>query len=205
MPTDIFLLGAGGHGKVVLDALYAGEQPAIVFDADPDKSGTMLLKNIIHHLPGDYAGLPEHGHVAIGDNQVRKMLATEVCGAGASLRTVLHPCSVVAESSEIREGCFVAASAVIGPGALVERGTIVNHGSVVDHDCDVGSYCHIAPNVTLGGRVKLDDGVLVGSGAVILPGIIVGANAIIGAGAVVTCNVEANTTVVGMPARVKQR
>lgn len=42
----------------------------------------------------------------------------------------------------------------------------------------------------------------IGAGAIILPGVTVGENAIVGAGAVVTHDVEANTIVVGNPARL---
>lgn len=42
----------------------------------------------------------------------------------------------------------------------------------------------------------------IGAGATILPGVTVGENAVVGAGSVVTRDVEANTVVVGNPARV---
>lgn len=42
----------------------------------------------------------------------------------------------------------------------------------------------------------------IGAGATILPGVTVGENAVVGAGSVVTRDVEANTVIVGNPARV---
>ncbi len=42
----------------------------------------------------------------------------------------------------------------------------------------------------------------IGAGAIILPGVTIGENAIVGAGSVVTRDVEANTVVVGNPAKV---
>ena len=44
-----------------------------------------------------------------------------------------------------------------------------------------------------------------GAGAILMPGVTVGDNSIVGAGAVVTKDVEANTIVVGNPARVLRR
>ncbi len=49
--------------------------------------------------------------------------------------------------------------------------------------------------------IHIGKGVWIGSGAKILPGVSIGDNAIVGAGAVVTKDVEANTIVVGMPAK----
>ncbi|WP_018336790.1 MULTISPECIES: DapH/DapD/GlmU-related protein [Butyricimonas] len=45
----------------------------------------------------------------------------------------------------------------------------------------------------------------IGAGATILPGVTVGENSVVGAGSVVTRDVEANTIVVGNPARVIRR
>lgn len=53
--------------------------------------------------------------------------------------------------------------------------------------------------------VSIGDGAWLGARAVVLPGVSVGAGAIVGAGAVVTRDVEADTVVVGVPARSVRR
>ncbi len=49
--------------------------------------------------------------------------------------------------------------------------------------------------------VRIGKNVWIGGGATILPGVTIGDNSIVGAGAVVTKDVEADTIVVGNPAR----
>jgi maltose O-acetyltransferase len=49
--------------------------------------------------------------------------------------------------------------------------------------------------------IVVEDNVWIGGGAILLPGIRVGRNAVVGAGAVVTHDAEADTVVVGNPAR----
>ena len=39
MPTEFFIIGAGGHGKVVLEALVNEGKCVQVYDADPKKQG----------------------------------------------------------------------------------------------------------------------------------------------------------------------
>ena len=49
--------------------------------------------------------------------------------------------------------------------------------------------------------MTVGDGAMVGLGARVLPGVTIGAGATVGAGAVVIRDVEAGSTVVGVPAR----
>lgn len=203
MPTDILLYGAGGHGKVVLDAINRLGLRAVIADDDMDKTGRNLMGIPIMRM--DNINDMKTVHVAIGDNVTRKMIVNKLLNSGWELETVIHPLAVISEHSEIKRGTFLAASVIVGPDTEIGQCTIVNHGAVIDHDCIIGDFCHIAPNSTLGGAVVIGDSVLIGSGSVILPGVCVGDEAIVGAGAVVTCDIDSGKVVVGMPAaEIKQ-
>lgn len=201
MPTEAVILGAGGHGKVVLDAVVSGGRTCRVVDQDPGRVGKTILGLTVEMLDPSisYPLL----HVAIGDNMVRRKLRVALDAVVLEWLSVQHPRAVLSTSVSAGEGLFIAANAVVGPDVQLGALTIVNHGAVIDHDCEIGAYCHVAPNATLGGGVKLADGVLVGSGAVLLPGVQVGENAVIGSGAVVTHDVNARMTVLGVPAKEK--
>jgi sugar O-acyltransferase (sialic acid O-acetyltransferase NeuD family) len=200
----IFLIGAGGHAMVVMDAmLCAGQDPGRIFllDESPARVGERIFDRPVERL-GQDADLSSQGfHVCIGNNAARQRIFERFRASGAVPQTVIHPASVVAPSATVASGSFVAARAVIGPMARLEAGVIVNHGAVVDHECHVGGFCHVAPGATLGGKVRLGKRVLLGAGANVLPGVAIGDDAIIGAGAVVTADVPAQATYVGIPAR----
>jgi serine O-acetyltransferase len=100
----------------------------------------------------------------------------------------------------------------IHPGARIGKGVFIDHGMgvVIGETAVVGDNCLLYQGVTLGGTGKihgkrhptLEDNVVVGAGAKVLGAITVGANTRIGAGSVLLRNVDADSTVVGIPGRV---
>lgn len=100
----------------------------------------------------------------------------------------------------------------IHPGARIGHGVFIYHGMgvVIGETAEIGNQCLLYQGVTLGGTGKADgkrhptlaENVVVGAGAKVLGAIHVGSNTRIGAGSVVVRDVEADSTVVGIPGRV---
>lgn len=100
----------------------------------------------------------------------------------------------------------------IHPSAKIGTGFFIDHGMgvVIGETAEVGDYVTLFQGVTLGGTGKergkrhptVGNHVVVGAGAKILGGITIGDNVKIGANSVVLKNVAANSTVIGVPARV---
>lgn len=205
----VVILGAGGHGRVVLDALLAeGRRPVVGFlDNCPRLHGRR-----IDGLPvlGGLDALPElhrRGHVfgvivAIGDNGVRRGMAREISRLGVELISVVHPSATLAESVTLGRNVLVAAGAVVCAHCQIGDSVILNTGCVVDHQTTVGEGAHICPGVRVGARCRIEPGAFVGVGATVVPRTTIGYEAVVGAGAVVTEPVDPMTTVVGVPARV---
>ena len=202
----IHLIGAGGHCKVVLDALLESGvalTDICVRDGRADRAGRALLGAVVEtpEIAPGLSGQPFH--VAIGAAVVRQRLHEAAEAAGGTAHTVRHPAARVSRFATIGDGSLVAAMAVVGPGAHIGRGVIVNHGAVVDHDGDIGDFTHLAPNASLGGGVKVGVRCLIGAGAVVLPGVSIGDDVTVGAGAVVTRDIASNQTWTGIPAAPK--
>jgi len=103
----------------------------------------------------------------------------------------------------------------IHPGAKVGKRFFIDHGmgTVIGETAAIGDDVTIYHDVTLGGVSPVDDkkgalrhpqignNVIIGSGAQLLGPIRVGNNARIGSNAVVVKDIEAGSTVVGIPAR----
>ncbi len=103
----------------------------------------------------------------------------------------------------------------IHPGATIGKGLLIDHGCgvVIGETTVIGDDCTIYQGVTLGGTGKdigkrhptLGNNVMVGAGAKILGPFTVGDNSKIAANAVLLREVEADSTCVGVPARVVRR
>lgn len=203
----LFLIGAGGHGKVVLDAMLLNDFPNQNIRV---KDGSERLRDSIFfgypvQVPVVSNDISDQlFHLAIGNSKVRENLFGQLNKLNAVPFTVLHPTASISQFSKIDKGAFVAANSVVAANASIGLCSIVNHGAIVDHDCIVGQFSHIAPNATLAGGVTVGSHVLIGAGANILPGVTIGDNAIIGAGAVVTTNIGPGETRIGIPAKLKK-
>ena len=198
------IYGAGGHAKVVLDALLAyitNPLDILLVDDNLELVGSMICGHTVMSSIICGTTPPATFHVAIGNGVARQIMFDRLTTLGHSPQSIIHPRSVVSPLAQIGAGVFLAAQSVVAPYATIGNGTIVNHGAVVDHDSEVGQFSHIAPNAILGGGVKVGNGVLVGAGSVILPDCAIANEVLIGAGAVVTSSIVNRSVVVGIPAR----
>jgi UDP-perosamine 4-acetyltransferase len=198
----LLILGAGGHARVLIDALAAAGWPAPIgcLGEGPDA----LLG--IPRLGPDAALAGLRGRagaviVAVGDNASRARLGAFAESLGYALPAFAHPAATIAPSARLGPGAVVCARAVVGPEARLARLALVNTGAVVEHECEIGEAAHVAPGAVLGGAVRVGDGALVGLGAAVRPGLTIGARALVGLGAAVTQDVAAAAMVTGVPAR----
>ena len=103
----------------------------------------------------------------------------------------------------------------IHPGAQIGKRFFIDHGMgvVIGETTIIGDNVLLYQGVTLGGTGKekgkrhptLGNDIVVGSGAKVLGNITVGDNVKIGAGSVVITNVPADSTAVGVPARIVRK
>jgi sugar O-acyltransferase (sialic acid O-acetyltransferase NeuD family) len=201
------IVGAGGHGRVVLDILRQEGLWSVVgfLDSNPDLHGSAVdgveVLGPLQMLAGLHHGGVRHAVVAIGDNDTRASFAAHIEARGVTLINAIHPSAQVAATAIMGRGVVIAAGVVVCAHCHIGDGVILNTGCIVDHESRIGASCHVCPGARLAGRVDVDETAFVGIGATIVQRIRIGRSAIVGAGAVVLRDVAAGETVVGVPAR----
>ena len=211
MNLPIIVIGAGGHGRVVADALRMSGRIVLGFlEANFELHGKIIDDvrvlgddDLLSDYPPDTINLA-NGIGSTVSTETRRTVYERLNLRGYRFETVCHPSAIISRSAQISPGAQIIAGAVIQPGAIVGENTIINTGAIVDHGCIIGKHCHVAPGVVLSGDVNIGDGCHIGTGANVIQSVGIGACSLVAAGAVVVQDIRANAWVVGVPARIME-
>ncbi len=212
----IVLFGAGGHARVVIDAIQAGNavhpesgaECCAVLDRDQGLWDTELFGVPVRGGDECLCDLIDEGVeafvIAVGGPMQRALRRRLFEAAESHLLqpfSVIHPSAQCSPHATVEAGAQLLVGCVVNASAQIRTNAIVNTGAIVEHDCVVEPHAHVAPRAVLAGGVHVGTGAHVGAGAVVKENISIGARAMIGAGAVVIRDVPADAVVVGVPAK----
>lgn len=204
----VIVVGAGGHGQVIADALQASGRVVLGFverAASPGATAAGLpvlgddgwLKNDGGYDLANGVG----GTGSSADGGRRRAVQERLEAAGFRFAHVRHPTAVVSTGAEIGPGVQLLACSVVQTGARVGPGAIINTGALVEHGCRVGAFTHCATGAILCGDVTVGSDAHVGAGAVIRQGVALEDKVVVGAGAVVLEPGAGPGPLIGVPAR----
>lgn len=186
MTKRLLIVGAGGHGRSVAEAVSAGGEFVVVGfldDAHPglDRVWEFPLLGKVADL-GRCRDVADHAFVAIGNNALRRRLTAELRNAGFLLATVVHPQAIVSPTALIGLGSVVMAGAIVGTEARLGEGAIVNCAAVVDHHCRVGDFGHLGVNAAMAGGSVLGAGAWMQVGSALGYGVEIDADRVLAPG-----------------------
>jgi len=182
------VLGAGGHAKVLIDALRQNQHKIVgVVTPDMNRGDNYLgLKvvggdeTILEYASQDIILI--NGVGSLPGKQQRWVLSVTMREKGYQFGKVIHPNSIVSSDVMLADGAQLLAGTIIQPGCKVGQDSIINTGAQIDHDSIIGDHCHIAPGVTLSGDVRIGNSVHIGTGAQVTQGIRIDDGSVIAAG-----------------------
>lgn len=161
MNSSIIIIGAGGHGKVVHDAIVSQNVYTIAGFVDGNKPvGTKVVGNYeVICSQSDVENLRnkvDYFIVAIGNNNIRAAVYQQLW-KGFKPATVIHPSCFVGSNVKIGEGTVVLANAVLNSGCSVGINSIVNTSVVVDHDSTVGNHVYLKLGTIITNNCVVED------------------------------------------------
>lgn len=191
----VYLYGASGHAKVVMDIAKLNNIGVPCLIDDNPLIDSLADKPVVHSAASLSPII-----VTIGDCQIRRKIVDKL--GKREYLTVVHPKAILADSVKLGFGTVVMAGAILNPYAVIGNHCIVNTGASIDHDCQIHDYVHIAPHCTLCGEVVVGEGTWVGAGTTVVQGVHIGKNCYIGAGSVVVEDIPDGTLCYGNPCKV---
>lgn len=199
--VDIFVVGCGGHAKVIAEIIEAAGTWTIAGYVETAPTGASFRDR---EILDESSFLRRHRGaavvLAIGENATRNKLHGSYRD-DFTLPTIVHPTALISPSSSLGDGTVIMAGAIVNADAEVGTHCVINSGAVVEHDCVVGDFASIGPGACICGSSRIAEGAYVGANATVIQDIKVGQWSVVGAGGVVCQDVAASTIVAGVPAR----
>jgi sugar O-acyltransferase (sialic acid O-acetyltransferase NeuD family) len=159
MKKGIIIIGAGGHGKVVADAILKANSFELIGFVDANTPiGTTIFS--------DYKVIERQENVeslindetmfvlGIGNTQIRENISKQL-SSNISWATIIHPSAIIGKDVNIGKGSVVLANVVINIGSKVGDFAIVDSGVIIDHDCEIGNFCHLSIGTVIGSNSNL--------------------------------------------------
>ncbi|MDR5752108.1 MULTISPECIES: acetyltransferase [unclassified Caballeronia] len=209
MTRKLFIYGAGGFGKEVMDVArrqnaVTGRWSEIAFVDDiwetPTRHGAPVLRFDDESLRAQFDSA--EFVIAVGEPAGREALANKLRDAGAHSGIVVDLSTIVADSARLGEGVVITPFCSISSDARLGAHTSINTTSIVGHDVEIGDYSVVSSMVNLGGSCVVGQASYIGMGALVKEGVRIGSNSIIGMGSVVYGDIPDNVIALGNPARV---
>ena len=207
----VVIIGAGGFAREVLDVIDAINAERKQYDmlgyiVDPQYGAPGILINDKPIL-GGFDWLENHSAevfvtCGVGPSHHRYRLVRRAEAAGCRFFSIIHPMVRVTRWVQLGEGAIITAGCILTNQIHIGNHVHLNLDCTIGHDVIIEDFVTLAPGVHVSGHVRLGEGAYVGTGANLIERLRIGEWSIIGAGSTAVKDVPADTTVVGVPAKV---
>ena len=205
----ILIIGCGGHCRFMISVIRSiGLSIEGIIDTNNefDASETIMGINVIgsvDNLESFYKKGFKNVSIALGDNELRKIMYKDIKKYGFNLPNIIHPSAKIDISSNLDEGNIIGPNVVLGAETSIGSNNILNSSSVIEHQCKIGNHCHVSLASVLCGNVTLGDEVFVGANSTVIENLNVANRTKIGASTTVISDInEEGVLALGSPHKI---
>lgn len=199
MRNTVYLVGAGGHARSVINILKLnGIKIRGIYD-DNYNIGEVVNGYRMAGALGDIK-IDDKLVLAVGDNNKRELLF------GKFFNMILkdnltHASAIIEKNTEFGFSNLLFAGVYVNSNSKIGNNNILNTKSVIEHEVVIGSHNHISVGSILCGRVKVGNNCFIGAGAVVIDKLRIADRVTVGANSVVINDIGEPGTYVGNPAK----
>lgn len=185
----IVIIGAGGHAKVIADAIDKSKYLISGYIGKPSEIGRKLLglpvigdDTCLYELLNNGVKSAVVGIGHMGNYVIRERIFNNLILMGFDLENIIHPNAYIANSVKMGKGNVILSGAIINADTIIGNNCIINTGAIVEHDCKISNNVHIASGSIVYGESSIHNNCLIDTGAIITQGRIIEPNTVIAPG-----------------------
>jgi sugar O-acyltransferase (sialic acid O-acetyltransferase NeuD family) len=201
MNKKVFILGAGGHTRSIINLLeYNNYVIGGIYDNNFNAQKEEIINKYkvlgkLHDFSRDNCVV-----LSFGENQIRKQLFLQL--KDQILKdSLIHPKAQIENYFNPGYSNQIFANVIINSNVSLGVNNIINTGSILEHEVNIGDHNHISVGSIICGRVTIGNRCFIGAGATIIDKLSVTDDVIVGANSVVISNIDKPGTYAGSPAR----
>ena len=206
---DIIIVGASGFGRellAVIESINRKEATWNILGFIDDNLNALDGFDIPYRVLGtirDWQPTENEMYaLAIAAPRTKEKVVTTLKEKGARFATIIAPTSTIGDRTKVGEGVVMFGDVGISVDVTIGDFVFFNALAGIGHDTVIGDYCTFGPKVCISGHTTMGKCVNVGALASTFPGVEVGDYATLGMNSAIIKKVKAETTVIGVPAKV---
>lgn len=202
----LVIWGCGGHAREVVHLCsFLDVQVLGYLDERRDWKGRLVDDLPVLGDLGDIHDLRKHVELVcagVGDPALKLKFWRRTMEAGFHLaKPLVHPGVHLSRRVMVADGTIICEGTIITTNVQIGKCVILNRLSNISHDCTIEDFVTVSPGANISGNVTIREGAYIGTGSSIREKMTIGEWSVVGGGAFVANDVDAETMVVGVPAK----